>query len=138
MLFEFLADVFLLSRNDVRRPKGIENRWPKGKAKPIRETKAASKSHTPFRAYWVISLSTGRKNPRNLHRMIIGKHCKSLRNLPICVWRKQKILQKSGKICKIHEEKHKIDVKENEKRGEMRGFATPKQGMRGQKQGMRG
>ena len=28
-------------------------------------------------------------------------------------------------------------VKENEKRGEMRGFATPKQGMRGKKQGMR-
>ena len=37
-----------------------------------------------------------------------------------------------------HEEKHKIDVKENEKSGEMRGFATPKQGMRGPKQGMRG
>ena len=28
---------------------------------------------------------------------------------------------------------HKIDVKENEKSGEMRGFATPKQGMRGKK-----
>ena len=28
-----------------------------------------------------------------------------------------------------HEEKHKIDVKENEKSGEMRGFATPKQGI---------
>ena len=28
-----------------------------------------------------------------------------------------------------HEEKHKSDVKENEKRGEMRGFATPKQGI---------
>jgi len=42
-----------------------------------------------------------------------------------------------GKIRKNHEEKHKIDVKENEKSGEMRGFATPKQGMRGQKQGMR-
>ena len=39
---------------------------------------------------------------------------------------------------KIHEEKHKIDVKENEKSGEMRGFATPKQGMRDPKQGMRG
>jgi hypothetical protein len=26
-----------------------------------------------------------------------------------------KILQINGKICKIHEEKHKIDVKENEK-----------------------
>lgn len=39
---------------------------------------------------------------------------------------------------KIHKEKHKIDVKENEKSGEMRGFATPKQGMRGPKQGMRG
>lgn len=35
-----------------------------------------------------------------------------------------------------HEEKHKIDVKENEKSGEMRGFATPKQGMRGKKQGI--
>ena len=37
-----------------------------------------------------------------------------------------------------HEERHKSDVKENEKSGEMRGFATPKQGMRGSKQGMRG
>ncbi len=37
-----------------------------------------------------------------------------------------------------HEEKHKSDVKANEKSGEMRGFATPKQGMRGPKQGMRG
>ena len=37
-----------------------------------------------------------------------------------------------------HEEKHKSDVKENEKSGEMRGFATPKQGMRDPKQGMRG
>ena len=36
-----------------------------------------------------------------------------------------------------HEEKHKSDVTENEKSGEMRGFATPKQGMRGPKQGMR-
>ena len=35
-----------------------------------------------------------------------------------------------------HEEKHKSDVKENEKSGEMRGFATPKQGMRGKKQGI--
>ena len=35
-----------------------------------------------------------------------------------------------------HEEKHKSDVKENEKCGEMRGFATPKQGMRGPKQGI--
>lgn len=35
-----------------------------------------------------------------------------------------------------HEEKYKSDVKENEKSGEMRGFATPKQGMRGQKQGI--
>ena len=34
-----------------------------------------------------------------------------------------------------HEEKHKIDVKENEKSGEMRGFATPKQGMRGKNRG---
>ena len=40
-------------------------------------------------------------------------------------------LTKNGKICKNHEEKHKIDVKENEKSGEMRGFSTPKQGMRG-------
>ena len=31
------------SRNDVRRPKGIENRWPKGKAKPIRETTFAGR-----------------------------------------------------------------------------------------------
>lgn len=37
-----------------------------------------------------------------------------------------------------HEEKRKSDVKENEKSGEMRGFATPKQAMRGPKQGMRG
>ena len=37
-----------------------------------------------------------------------------------------------------HEEKHKIDVNENEKSGDMRGLATPKQGMRGPKQGMRG
>ena len=28
----------------------------------------------------------------------------------------------------IHEEKHKIDVKENEKSGEMRGFATQNRG----------
>ena len=35
-----------------------------------------------------------------------------------------------------HEEKHKSDVKENEKSGEMRGFATPKQGMWGKKQGI--
>ena len=35
-----------------------------------------------------------------------------------------------------HEEKRKSDVKENEKSGEMRGFATPKQGMRGKKQGI--
>ena len=35
-----------------------------------------------------------------------------------------------------HEEKHEIDVKENEKSGEMRGFATLKQGMRGKKQGI--
>ena len=34
-----------------------------------------------------------------------------------------------------HEEKHKSDVKENEKSGEMRGFATPKQGMRGPNRG---
>ena len=40
-------------------------------------------------------------------------------------------LTKNGEICKNHEEKHEIDVKENEKSGEMRGFATPKQGMRG-------
>ena len=36
-----------------------------------------------------------------------------------------------------HEENRENDVKENEKSGEMRGFATPKQGMRGPKQGMR-
>ena len=52
--------------------------------------------------------------------------------------RKQKIWQKNGKICKNHEEKRKIDVKENEKSEELRGFATPKQGMRGQKQGIWG
>ena len=56
-------------------------------------------------------------------------------NLPICVCSSRK-LEKNGKICKNHEEKHKIDVKENEKSGEMRGFATPKQGMRDQKQGI--
>ena len=49
----------------------------------------------------------------------------------------ENLTKEMGKICKNHEEKHKIDVKENEKSGEMRGFATPKQGMRGQKQGMR-
>ena len=59
------------------------------------------------------------------------------RNLPICVCASRKFDKKNGKICKIHEEKHKIDVKENEKSGEMRGFATPKQGMRDPKQGMR-
>ena len=47
---------------------------------------------------------------------------------------KQKI-GKNGKICKNHEEKHKIDVKENEKSGEMRGFATPKTGDAGPKTG---
>ena len=35
-----------------------------------------------------------------------------------------------------HKEKHKNDVKENEKSGDMRGFATPKKGMRGKKQGI--
>ena len=35
-----------------------------------------------------------------------------------------------------HEENRENDVKENEKSGEMRGFATPKQGMRGPKQGI--
>ena len=34
-----------------------------------------------------------------------------------------------------HEENRENDVKENEKSGEMRGFATPKQGMRGKKTG---
>ena len=43
-----------------------------------------------------------------------------------------------GKYAKIMKKNTKNDVKENEKSGEMRGFATPKQGMRGQKQGMRG
>ena len=57
--------------------------------------------------------------------------CNYSRKLPICGWHKQKILQKIEKIRKIHEEKHKIDVKENEKSGEFRGCATPKQGMRG-------
>ncbi len=37
-----------------------------------------------------------------------------------------------------HEENRENDVKENEKSGEMRGFATPKQGMLGPKQGMLG
>ena len=37
------------------------------------------------------------------------------RNLPICVCASRKFDKKNGKICKIHEEKHKIDVKENEK-----------------------
>ena len=32
--------------------------------------------------------------------------------------------------------KRKNDVKENEKSGDMRGFATPKKGMRGKKQGI--
>ena len=35
-----------------------------------------------------------------------------------------------------HEENRENDVKENEKSGEMRGFATPKQGMRDKKQGI--
>ena len=73
----------------------------------------------------------------NLHGMIIGKHRKLLPKSANLRLRKQKIWQKNGKIRKIHEEKHKIDVKENEKSGEMRGCANPKQGMRGQKQGMR-
>ena len=34
-----------------------------------------------------------------------------------------------------HEEKHKSDVKENEKSGEMRGFAGPKTGDAGPKTG---
>ena len=34
-----------------------------------------------------------------------------------------------------HEEKYKIDVKENEKSGEMRGFATPKRGCGAQNRG---
>ena len=37
-----------------------------------------------------------------------------------------------------HEENRENDVKENEKSGDMRPSATPKQGMRGPKQGMRG
>ena len=68
--------------------------------------------------------------------MIIRNTANYSQNLPICVCSSRK-LEKNGKICKNHEEKHKIDVKENEKSGEMRGFATPKQGMRDQKQGMR-
>ena len=70
--------------------------------------------------------------------MIIGKHSKLLPKSANLRLRKQKIWQINGKICKNHEEKLKIDVKENEKSEEMRGFATPKQGMRDQKQGMRG
>ena len=67
--------------------------------------------------------------------MIIRNTANYSQNLPICVCSSRK-LEKNGKICKNHEEKHKIDVKENEKSGEMRGFATPKQGMRDQKQGI--
>ena len=47
---------------------------------------------------------------------------------------KQKI-GKNGKICKNHEEKHKIDVKENEQSGEMRGICHPKTGDAGPKTG---
>ena len=57
------------------------------------------------------------------------------RNLPICVCASRKFDKKNGKICKNHEEKHKIDVKENEKSGEMRGFAGPKTGDAGPKTG---
>ena len=61
--------------------------------------------------------------------MIIGKHSKLLPKSANLRLLKQKIWQKNGEICKNHEEKHKIDVKENEKSGEMRGFVTPKQGI---------
>ena len=73
---------------------------------------------------------------RNLHGMIIRNTANYSRNLPICVCSSRKFDKKNGKICKNHEEKHKIDVKENEKSGEMRGFATPKQGIRDPKQGI--
>ena len=52
---------------------------------------------------------------RNLHGMIIRNTAKYSRNLPICVCSSRKFDKKNGKICKNHEEKHKIDVKENEK-----------------------
>ena len=68
--------------------------------------------------------------------MIIKNIANYSQNLPICVCSSRKFDKKNGEICKNHEEKHKIDVKENEKSGEMRGFATPKQGMRGEKQGI--
>jgi len=66
--------------------------------------------------------------------MIIRNTANYSQNLPICVCSSRK-LEKNGKICKNHEEKHKIDVKENEKSGEMRGFATPKTGDAGPKTG---
>ena len=47
--------------------------------------------------------------------MIIRKHSKLLPKSANLRLLKQKIWQKNGKICKNHEEKHKIDVKENEK-----------------------
>ena len=51
----------------------------------------------------------------NLHGIIIGKHSKLLPKSANLRLRKQKIWQINGKICKNHEEKHEIDVKENEK-----------------------
>ena len=58
---------------------------------------------------------TDRKIMRNLHEMIIRNTANYSLNLPICVCSSRKFDKKNGKICKNHEEKHKIDVKENEK-----------------------
>ena len=66
--------------------------------------------------------------------MIIRNTANYPQNLPICVCSSRK-LEKNGKICKNHEEKHKIDVKENEKSGEMRGICHPKTGDAGPKTG---
>nr|WP_302197877.1 hypothetical protein [uncultured Prevotella sp.] len=58
---------------------------------------------------------TGRKILRNLYGMIIRNTANYFRNLPICVCSSRKFDKKNGEKCKNHEEKHKIDVKENEK-----------------------
>lgn len=52
---------------------------------------------------------------RNLHEMIIKNTANYSQNLPICVCSSRKFDKKNGKICKNHEEKQKIDVKEKEK-----------------------
>jgi len=58
---------------------------------------------------------TDRKILRNLHEMIIRNTANYSLNLPICVCSSRKFDKKKRKICKNHEEKHKTDVKENEK-----------------------